>query len=449
MVNFKPLKNVMIIFIFTFILLINMSLAYASAEDDVKLAVENYYFAFISENMDSYLDTQIIEHLDEQTLEERKNIINSMWLSFDTSFRADEFTSITIDDEVAIASYILGSTITETETGEQFSYELEFTALLFLTENGWKVFRAMPSVQFNLDTMFDMLEEQEAVTEIYSKGQTEETLEDELIKEEIISQMDTKIKCEPTFEKIKDLDVQMPDITGIGMILSEGDTLKIIIDDDLFYVKVEQGKIKSVAKQEKFQYTATLDSCTYERIIMTDDFKTEYDKGNIKIKSESFDVGLILGKIVLGIYNFFSSSPETIWVEAESGILQSTPGYSFIGATSRGPGELYLAEKDATATYTFNSDNSGQYYLYVRVSDDALHKDGARSVIFTLNQKDYFYNHKSVNYIAPNKFWGWEQIGLVDLVKGENVVVIAKPERTSAAFVMDKFVLSQESVDLS
>ncbi len=127
--------------------------------------------------------------------------------------------------------------------------------------------------------------------------------------------------------------------------------------------------------------------------------------------------------------------PGTILVEAGNGVLGGGEDYySYIGESARGM-EAYLADKGITATYNVESPG-GQYALLIKVNDDGLHADGARSSKVTINVTQMAtYDH--VSKVIDG--WEWFKLGNFDLKAGSNEVIFEKLETTSAAFVMDEF----------
>jgi hypothetical protein len=126
-----------------------------------------------------------------------------------------------------------------------------------------------------------------------------------------------------------------------------------------------------------------------------------------------------------------------IYVDGGAGVLSgnSKYGYSYIGESARGT-EAYLAEKGATANYTFSAEKAGSYRLEISLSDDAVHDNGARNATVTLNGGGMvFYKHQSEN----TNGWKWYSLGQLSVKKGKNTITFVKDETTSAAFVMDQF----------
>jgi hypothetical protein len=126
----------------------------------------------------------------------------------------------------------------------------------------------------------------------------------------------------------------------------------------------------------------------------------------------------------------------SILVEAETGTLKADAStLSYIGESARG-GEAYLAGKGESAMYTFTAEKGGMYQLWGRLSDDALHQEGARNVTVVVNGGETIgFKHPT----KDTKGWEWISIGNLSLNKGSNSIVFTKDESTTAAFVMDAF----------
>ncbi len=130
----------------------------------------------------------------------------------------------------------------------------------------------------------------------------------------------------------------------------------------------------------------------------------------------------------------------TVYIEGESGTLTNAGSYSFLGETAIG-NEAYLGDGGATVTYTFNIQTAGVYILSVRLSDDDMHSDGARSAdILIDNSISLKYTHVS----EDTNGWKWYEIGNVTLEEGEHTISFTKTQTTSAAYTMDAFRLVPE-----
>lgn len=136
---------------------------------------------------------------------------------------------------------------------------------------------------------------------------------------------------------------------------------------------------------------------------------------------------------------------STVVVQGESATLQGAGQYTLVSDTSniadtRG-GYLYLGDGGARAIYTVAIPADGTYFVWLRVSDDGLHADGARSVSVSFEEatKDY------VNQSRDTKGWSYELFGSIPITSGSLKVTFTKLETTSAAFSMDEFVLSTDA----
>lgn len=130
----------------------------------------------------------------------------------------------------------------------------------------------------------------------------------------------------------------------------------------------------------------------------------------------------------------------TILIDGKTGVLTNGGTWSNISNIERdnGHGEAYLGDKDATATYTFDVTNAGAYHLWVKLSDDALHFDGARNTTVLVNNSQTIkYAHVS----EDTKGWKWYDLGSATMRSGKNTIAFTKDATTSAAFVMNQFKL--------
>lgn len=135
----------------------------------------------------------------------------------------------------------------------------------------------------------------------------------------------------------------------------------------------------------------------------------------------------------------------TIVTQGETAILAGAGQYTKIGASSNRPGGrggyLYLGDGRASATYTVQAPAAGKYALWIRFDDDGKHAPGARAVEISVNGSLALrWNNES----RDTKGWVNISVGTVDLRAGANTVVFTKAATTSAAFVLDEFVLSSQ-----
>lgn len=130
----------------------------------------------------------------------------------------------------------------------------------------------------------------------------------------------------------------------------------------------------------------------------------------------------------------------TIVVNGIAGTLTNAGYFSNISNIERdnGFGEAYLGDDGATATYNVEVATGGTYRLWVKLSDDALHFDGARNATITINGTQ---NIKYIHVSEDTKGWKWYDLGSVALANGVNTFAFVKDPNTIAAYVMNQFKL--------
>jgi hypothetical protein len=137
-------------------------------------------------------------------------------------------------------------------------------------------------------------------------------------------------------------------------------------------------------------------------------------------------------------------SASAIVVQAESASLQGAGQYTLTSETSNiadtHGGYLYLGDGGAKAVYTVAIPADATYYVWIRIADDGLHPDGARSVSVDVggSAKDW------VNRSRDTKGWTYEAFGSLPITSGSLRVTFTKLETTTAAFSMDEFVFSPD-----
>ncbi len=395
-----------------------------NAFETPKEAINEYYGSFIDENINRYMDVQYLNQYSKEAIEDKKEYVLKLFDMYDTTkFELTNFNVI-INNTYAYAEYTIATTI---KGDESLAYTEKMSAIL-LYDDGWKVYQVVPTKILQANMQKD-----------YAIALSNETYTEPL-----------KIICEYPKKEFKNAtEYSLEGYETLTKLIGNNKNVKVIIDNDEYYFSFKDGVIYKISKSD-VDYTITTNSCTIQRIIEGADVQKEIDDKNIIVKGNTFGSGLKigLGKFFFKLYKFFKPSPAEIWIEAESGKLSGPISYSFIGATSRGPGELYLGDKGATSTYDFKSEYTGEVFIYLRVSDDGVHNDGARSVTFNINGNTLTYNHKSVNYVKNGNYWGWEYLGKGYVKKGDNLVTITKPMQTSAAFTLDKFVLAEKELVL-
>ena len=404
------------IFLAVMIFCLVMSTALAYEKSDA--AVLAYYDTFVNEDMDGYLAVSYLEHYSQEALQDKKEYLSALFDLYDTTHYELSELSVLEEGSYAYAEYLLTSTIVG--NGEEFtSTEQMSMTLLYL--DGWKVFQVTP-------------------TKVLLQNMQEE--EEEPLFEETYTEEPKRICLYETkdFEDVNDFS--LVEYGALGSVIGNDKVLKVEINNDEYYYHFLNDVINSISKTEEIDYVATLDGCTLQRIISGSDPMAEYNEGNIELKgmgvTEKIKTGL--GKIISRIVGWFSPTPYELRVEAETGELGLAGRYTFIGPTSRGPGELYLGNGNAFATYWIDFDYEGILHLYARVADDAKHANGARNAVMSMNGEELMYKHVSANY-QP---WGWEYVGEVFVVKGMNQFIVTKEKTTSAAFVADSFGFFEE-----
>lgn len=189
-----------------------------------------------------------------------------------------------------------------------------------------------------------------------------------------------------------------------------------------------------------------------------DKFTAELDELNGVPESKDIDAGLPTQSLDLSGFGGLVDKPDpqagntdmppsaAIVVQAETGKLGGNVGsMTLMGKTSTTPGThegyLYMGDGGATVTYTFQAPAAGDYALLFRFSDDGKHADGARSVSVSVNGgAAQTWSNKS----QDTKGWVYVKLGMVTLKQGANTAVFTKAATTSAAFVMDDFILSND-----
>lgn len=166
-----------------------------------------------------------------------------------------------------------------------------------------------------------------------------------------------------------------------------------------------------------------------QKIITTEETPTQGASNREETIKEACDKAVVEGSLII--------------VPGEIGELSEIEQWSVAGHTGRVgahcSGELYMGIGNVTARYTVDVADAGKYTLWIRTSDDAQHPVGSRAVTITVNQQKASWTDNGESYS-----WKWFKIGEFNLNKGENTIVFLKNETTSAAFVMDEFILSKD-----
>lgn len=449
-------------------LVIAQEVQYATSQEETELynSLDNYYLTFGAKNMDNYLDAQYLDHLSAEELDAKKNLIQQMWEEYTSGYSLDEQDSFVyiVNGSIAFVEYSLSIYLYDLADNELMSKDVKMTAILFQTEENWKIFNTIPTLIFEFNTAVDLFEDNSF--ENSNVLLLNETTQNNFSKV-AIDMHDTNLNNLTKQINDNEIDVCGIDIDlslgGEGYSLEDSSVVDLLLGNDklvrvkigtnseLYYHYID-GYLKFLQSAENVDFTIILDTCTLQRMVEGANPQLEYENGNIQINGEKIGPKLkvILGKVFFKIYSWFAEEPSLeLWIEAETGELENPGKYSFVGSTSRGPGELYLGTKDSFVKYSFTLNDLKTIYLYARVNDDGLHKDGARSVLFDIDGVKKTYEHKSINYVVDGYIWGWVFIGEYDLSGGKHEMIITKPAQTSAAFIADKFVLFEEKKDIS
>ncbi|PLW80147.1 hypothetical protein C0585_04495 [Candidatus Woesearchaeota archaeon] len=407
-----------------FVLIIFLLMFQVVYADEIEDTLTNYYESFKTENLDLYYDTQTLNLFTEEQRISEKELINLIFEKTDLIDYKINNLEYTIDGNAAVLNYELYAKVTEGD--ESLEYTENFVAIL-VKEDKWMVFKIVPQATF------EVLVNDAGINGDFSDN-----------NDLIFDGNEIKDSCVANLSLIEYVDgVNMYDYASQKVIdMVAGDkNIEFKIGEESIYLAVSSGVIKLLdSEPETIHFIAETDECIFEEIANQElDPMVAYNNDKITLKGNTIGskTKTFFGKIGLTIFNFFNKKNNVIEVEGEDGTLGGPIKYSFIGETSRGPGELYLGSGGSYASYTFESGAKQSMYLYVKVSDDSKHANGARSVVIDINGEEYDYNHVSATYNP----WGWEYVAKIKVQKGTNTLVITKPKQTSAAFVMDKLVL--------
>jgi hypothetical protein len=154
-------------------------------------------------------------------------------------------------------------------------------------------------------------------------------------------------------------------------------------------------------------------------------------------------IAIVGGAVAFLALSAAADASTTIVTPGESGVLAGAGQYTYIAPSSPRPGGrygfLYLGDGRASATYQVYAPTAGQYAMWIRFNDDGIHAPGARAV------EVYANGALALRWSNPSQQTnGWINIpiGGVNLQAGQNTIVFTKVATTSAAFVLDEFVLS-------
>ncbi len=459
--------------------------------EDVAYALGEYYLSFANEDLNAFLSWNYLNEYSKEAIKQKEKALTNLWKSIDIE-EFDYFNGLTtdVDKQIAIAHYTLKYKIKFPD--KTIDEEKNITTLLIFQYPDWKVVISGESnvIDGLLSSYINSIKAYTNTTGFVFENTTGNTSQKQSNNKEENktggskegsndnnNNYDNNSKTLPTDipkkEGSRECRLSLDDLNISSISIKKyvpeniydlliGNTLiELKIGKKSLLINVNDGKLKLIGNTNneestklKPKYTIEAGPCTILAIKDgTISPNKAYEDGLIKLSGESFGnkIKLTLGKIAYSIFSFFKGTkmPKMIILEGESFQLENAGKYSFTGKTSRGPGELYLGTGGSKATKEFSSDNSRDVYVYIKISDDKLHKDGSRSAEIYINNEKLAYRHVSENTITQKSAWAWKYLGKAKISKGKNKIVILKPKQTSAAFIMDKIALAYEKVDAS
>jgi hypothetical protein len=153
---------------------------------------------------------------------------------------------------------------------------------------------------------------------------------------------------------------------------------------------------------------------------------------------------LLAGGVFLVASNVAASAYSVV-TPAEVGVLSMTAQWTYMAQSSSRPGArggfVYLGNGRASVAYQVNVPSGGPYVLWIRFDDDGLHPANARGVEIWVNgvQQSAYLNPS-----VQTNGWINIRVGTLNLQAGTNSIIFTKIGQTSAAFVMDEFVVSSD-----
>lgn len=147
----------------------------------------------------------------------------------------------------------------------------------------------------------------------------------------------------------------------------------------------------------------------------------------------------------------FEDQGGNYWIEAEdeSSTSIQAPGTEWdsheeTGQPGRaghsGAGDWYLSRGGDTLYYTIDIPQGGTYYLWCRDYSDNAHPAGARGISVAIDSVHLgsFPENSQVSGFA------WHKLTSVDLTAGQHTIAVTKSETTTAAAILDAFMLTKD-----
>ncbi len=451
-------------------------------EKQLSSILNEYYDSFAKKDMDSYLSLQ--------AKSADRNIIEKEWESMDVLYYKLSRLELDVYKNIALADYYLDMRL---GIGENIvSFEEPMRAIMVFKDGQWKILVVNQKKLMDETLSRLRIESFREEKNLSAKEDVDPILDDDPEKEQKVlpgpcgdgvcelgesCYMDCSMYrsscgdgvCEEgedcfydcgepkkidltssgscdyddSFEELTNIDLRSAEIPSwIMKSLTNDLMIRLSVDNKNYFFRVENGSIRPLPVSEDYNYQVTTDSCTLASIETGSiTFQEAYDSKKIVIEGNDFNskAKSFITNLFLKILSLFQDKPMKIIIEGESGKLVNPGRFSFVGPTSRGPGELYLGEGDSKAIYHFNSSIRGQAYVYIRTSDDGKHEDGSRDAEFLFEGFKLDYKHKSHDVANT---WEWEYLGNLNLSKGPITLTITKPKQTSAAFILDKILIT-------
>lgn len=122
---------------------------------------------------------------------------------------------------------------------------------------------------------------------------------------------------------------------------------------------------------------------------------------------------------------------EKTWDSKEEKNPRWQPGYT-------GEGDWYLSHGGDCITYNIYIPESDTYHLWIRDFCGEYHRIGSRAVYFIISNTGY----GPINENSERKGFKWNYALSLDIKKGSYIAKIVKARTTSAATIIDAFILT-------
>ncbi len=302
-------KTLMLFIILASFLVIAHSPQVRAEDEKTELynVINEYYFSFLEENMDRYLNTQILVQLSPEELTAKKALIKQMWEKYQAGFLlpGQEEMSFTIDGTTAIVEYELHSNLMDNDGTTIKEDTVNMTAICFKTKEGWKIFNIVPSSVYEFNIAADM-------AKVAGKKEIKETTEEKDNQQAMITDCEydnideKKILKEWNLTKIPSI------VIGKGKIRVHvwGKKPKTWSKDYYFTIKDK----KAVPdKKGSENYLMEIDSCTLEKALNGEDPMELYHNGKIRIRGTTIGskIRTTFAKMALNVASWLARMRKT------------------------------------------------------------------------------------------------------------------------------------------